>query len=91
MAASDTHGFAILDGLRSHFSHVSSFLMDRETLTAHQPLSGMKERHLRVDLKQPTSAKASLYDDLRYDSIRENLRLEQEHVNFRWVCDRLLR
>ncbi len=31
----DTHGFGILDQLRSHFDHVDSFLMDRATLDAH--------------------------------------------------------
>ena len=32
----DTHGFAILDQLRSYFPHVASFLMDRETLLTHR-------------------------------------------------------
>ena len=31
----DTHGFAILDQLRKHFSHADSFLMDRASLDAH--------------------------------------------------------
>lgn len=30
----DTHGFAILDQLRSQFDHVESLLMDRDTLLA---------------------------------------------------------
>lgn len=34
----DTHSFAILDQLRSHFDHVSSFLMDRATLDARAPV-----------------------------------------------------
>jgi len=32
----DTHGFAILDQLRSQFEHVESFLMDRATLLAFE-------------------------------------------------------
>ena len=32
----DTHGFAILDQLRAHFPQARSFLMDRDTLLAHQ-------------------------------------------------------
>ncbi|WP_031034615.1 DUF2220 domain-containing protein, partial [Streptomyces sp. NRRL WC-3725] len=32
----DTHGFAILSRVRSHFPHTRSFLMDRHTLLAHR-------------------------------------------------------
>lgn len=81
----DTHGFAILDQLRGHFSHVSSFLMDRATLQAHQPFWGREEKQHLADLKRLMPPERDLYDDLRDNRIGERLRLEQEHVGFGWV------
>lgn len=90
----DTHGFAILDQLRGHFGHVTSFLMDRATLEAHGPLWGCEDKPFIVDLHRLTAEECDLYDDLRDNRIRERLRLEQEHIAFGWVrnrLDRLLR
>lgn len=89
----DTHGFAILDQLRSHFSHASSLLMDRATLEAHRAFWGREDKPQRGDLSRLTAEELSLYDDLRDNRIREGLRLEQEHLSFGWVqeqIDRLL-
>nr|WP_269088361.1 Wadjet anti-phage system protein JetD domain-containing protein [Xylella fastidiosa] len=36
-----------------------------------------------------TTEEAAVYDDLRYDRHQPRLRLEQERIGFRWVCDRL--
>jgi hypothetical protein len=85
----DTHGFGILDQLRSHFSHVYSFLMDRATLEAHDALWGVEEQPLRVDLGRLTVEERALYDDLRNDRISPQVRLEQEHVSFSWLSNRL--
>lgn len=85
----DTHGFAILDQLRGYFDHVASFLMDRATLEAHRPLWGFEDKPFIVDLRRLTPEELDLYNDLRDNRIREGLRLEQEHVGFGWVCDRL--
>lgn len=85
----DTHGFAILDQLRSHFSHVDSFLMDRATLDAHVSFWGREDKPFRCDLQRLTLEESSLYDDLRDNRIREGLRLEQEHLNFGWVRERM--
>lgn len=85
----DTHGFAILDQLRSHFGHVTSFLMDRATLETHRPLWGVEDRPSLVDLGRLTPEEFDLYDALRDNRIREGLRLEQEHIAFSWVRDRL--
>ena len=85
----DTHGFAILDKLRSHFAHVDSFLMDRATLAAHTAVWGVEDKPLLVDLQKLTPDERALYDDLRDNRIRQRLRLEQEHVGFGWVTHRL--
>jgi len=81
----DTHGFAILDGLRGHFPHVASFLMDRSTLLAHRLHWGEEPLPIRHDLPRLTAAEAALYDELRFDRIRARLRLEQERVGYGWV------
>ena len=81
----DTHGFAILDQLRSQFDHVESFLMDRGTLLAFEILWGEEERQTLRDLPRLNPAEKALYDDLRDNRIRRNLRLEQEKIGFGWV------
>lgn len=85
----DTHGFGILDQLRGHFDHVDSFLMDRATLDAHAAVWGIEDKPLRADLRRLTSAESALYDALRDNRIRTGLRLEQEHIGFRWLSNRL--
>ena len=85
----DTHGFGILDQLRGHFDHVDSFLMDRATLAAHASAWGVEDKPLRVDLHRLTSEERALYDDLRDNRIRTGLRLEQEHIGFCWLGNRL--
>jgi hypothetical protein len=85
----DTHGFGILDQLRSHFDHVVSLLMDRKTLDAHAAVWGIEDKPLRVDLHRLTQEERALYDDLRDNRIRAGLRLEQEHIGFHWLASRL--
>lgn len=87
----DTHGFAILDQLRGHFAHVDSLLMDRETLDAHAAFWGREDKPLQADLHRLTADELDLYNDLRDNRIRAGLRLEQEHIGFCWLCDRLQR
>jgi hypothetical protein len=87
----DTHGFAILDQLRGHFTHVRSFLMDRDTLEAHAVFWGREESPQRADLHRLTPDECDLYNALRDNRIREGLRLEQEYLGFGWVRERLER
>ena len=87
----DTHGFGILDQLRGHFEHVASFLMDRETLDAHTAVWGHEDKPLRADLQHLTGEERDLYDDLRDNRIGAGLRLEQEHIGFHWLAQRLQR
>ncbi|MBU0498951.1 MAG: hypothetical protein KJ558_10460 [Gammaproteobacteria bacterium] len=81
----DTHGFAILDQLRRRFDQVGSFLMDRSTLMAHEALWGEEPEQVVHDLPNLTAAESSLYDALRDNRIRANLRLEQEMVGYGFV------
>ncbi|KLD79109.1 hypothetical protein FZ025_19815 [Xanthomonas hyacinthi] len=78
----DTHGFAILDQLRARLPEVQGFLMDRATLMACEPFWGREEHQLTRDLPRLRDEEYSLYDDLRDQRIRDNLRLEQEFIGF---------
>ncbi len=86
----DTHGFAILNQLRSYFAHVSSFLMDCDTLHAHCMHWGEEPDQVLHDLPRLTVEESGLFNDLRDNRIRKNLRLEQERVGFQRVIDGLL-
>lgn len=86
----DTHGFGILNQLRAYFSHVDSFLMDRETLAAHASVWGSEDKSLLIDLHRLTQEENALYNDLRDNRIRARLRLEQEHIGFHWLENHLL-
>ncbi len=81
----DTHGFAILDQLRAHFAHVESFLMDRATLLAFAVHWGHEDKQTLRELPRLKPEEGALYDDLRDNRLRRNLRLEQERIGFGWV------
>ena len=81
----DTHGFAILDQLRARFAQVESFLMDRATLLAFESQWGEESAPTLRDLPRLTPPEQVLYDDLRDNRLRKNLRLEQERIGFEWV------
>jgi hypothetical protein len=81
----DTHGFAILDSFRIRFAHAASFLMDRSTLMAHESMWGSEPNQVVHDLPRLTKDERALYDELRDNSIRNHLRLEQEMIGFGFV------
>jgi hypothetical protein len=78
----DTHGFAILNQLRNLFPHTHSLLMDRETFLSHRMYWGTEPKPENRDLLRLTDLESQLYDDLRFNSLGENLRLEQERIRF---------
>lgn len=81
----DTHGFAILNQLRNQFDHAESFLMGRNTLLAFETLWGEEEQQTLRDLPRLNPEEKALFDDLRDNRIRKNLRLEQERIGYGWV------
>ncbi|MDN5923743.1 MAG: DUF2220 family protein [Xanthomonadales bacterium] len=82
----DTHGFAILSQLRSHFAQVQSVLMDHATLHAHLALCGSEDAAIKHDLPHLNDAEAAVYNDLRDQRWGQHLRLEQERIGFDYVC-----
>nr|AXM43048.1 putative cytosolic protein [Myxococcus sp.] len=87
----DTHGFAILDRLRAHHPRVHSLLMDRDVLLAHTAHWVEEDKPHRGTLSRLTESEAALYEDLRHQRLGERVRLEQEHIGFRWVENTLAR
>jgi hypothetical protein len=81
----DTHGFAMLDQLRSYFPQTQSLLMDRATLLAHEPLWGEEPKPTRKQLSRLTDHEQALYEDLCLDRLAPALRLEQERIGFEHV------
>jgi flagellar motility protein MotE (MotC chaperone) len=86
----DTHGFAILDQLRALFPHVRSFLMDRETLSAHHQQWIAEPQPTLRDLPRLNDDERALFDDLRDNRLGTQVRLEQEKIAFGWIEETLI-
>ncbi|MCG8479361.1 MAG: DUF2220 family protein [Spirochaetales bacterium] len=78
----DTHGFAILNQFRTAFPHARSMLMDRTTLFEHETQWGLEPQPTTAPLPTLNDEESRLYDELRFNRIRPNLRLEQELISF---------
>ena len=87
----DTHGFAILDELRSHFPKAQSLLMDEATLLEHRALWGEESTAQTRPLTRLNAAEAALYADLCTNRWQARLRLEQEHIGYAWARTQILR
>lgn len=78
----DTHGFRILDLLRSRFPEVRSMLMDRATLLAHESHWDREPSPLNAHLPHLAADEAVLYRDLVEDVFGPAVRLEQERISY---------
>ncbi|HWV58893.1 MAG TPA: DUF3322 domain-containing protein [Longimicrobiales bacterium] len=94
----DTHGFAILDQLRAHLPHAKSFLMDRDTLMAHEHLWGEEPNPVHRELTRLEPWERALYDDIRAGRLTSRslrtgvgIRLEQERIAYGWLAEALAR
>ncbi len=81
----DTHGFAILDRLRSALPHCQSIFMDRETLMRHRDLWTLEASPTKASLTRLTPAENAVYEDLKSDTLQKGLRLEQERIAYGWI------
>ena len=57
----DTHGFAILDQLRTYLPHARSLLMDRATLLTFEAQWGVEEKQTLRDLPRLTARGSARY------------------------------
>ncbi len=79
----DTHGFAILSQFRQHLPQTKSFLMDESTLLAHKRQWVQEKKPTVADLPCLSRNELNLYNILRDYQYGENIRLEQEFVQYR--------
>lgn len=85
----DTHGFVILDRLRSHLPQAVSVLMDAETLLIHRDRWIAEDAPATRELANLTVAEGAVYAGLVTDEWGSKVRLEQERIDWAWVLARL--
>lgn len=79
----DTHGFAILHRARSYIPELQSVLMDEETLLRHKALwVDEAAQHSAAELTLLTKDEQQLYRDLKLQRWGQNVRLEQERIDW---------
>jgi len=79
----DTHGFAILHRARSYIPELQSVLMDEETLLRHKALwVDEGAQHSAAELTLLTKDEQQLYRDLKQQRWGQNVRLEQERIDW---------
>lgn len=87
----DTHGFAILNRVRSWLPQTTSELMDLDTLLAHQERWGTEDRPTHATLTHLTPQELEVYSTLVEDRVGVKVRLEQERIDWAWAMERLCR
>lgn len=79
----DTHGFAILHRARSYLPELRSVLMDEDTLLRHMALwVDENEQHPAAELTLLTEAEQRVYRNLKQQRWGQNVRLEQERIDW---------
>jgi hypothetical protein len=79
----DTHGFAILHRARSYIPELQSVLMDEDTLLRHKALwVDESAQHPAAELTLLTEEEQQLYRDLKQQRWGQNVRLEQERIDW---------
>jgi hypothetical protein len=83
----DTHGFAILNRLRTVLPRARSFLMDRATLEAHRELWVEEPAGSRFsgELTHLNPGETELFNALRDERFGQRVRLEQERIAYNCV------
>jgi hypothetical protein len=86
----DTHGFAILDRVRSVLPQAESMLMDRDTLLGHQALWVEEPKpYVGPPLERLSQAERVVFDGLVGSVWGVGVRLEQERLPWPLVVSAL--
>lgn len=81
----DTHGFAMLDQVRSFLPQTYSMLMEESTLFKHRDLWSVEDKPFLGQLTRLTPDEHRLLDSLQSNTWGKGVRLEQERVSFQEV------
>lgn len=88
----DTHGFAILSRARTYFPHLSSVMMDEETLHNHQELWVEEPvQHGAETLPMLNDKEQVVYNGIKHNVWGQNIRLEQERISWDYAWNKLRR
>lgn len=86
----DSHGFAILNRARTVLPTLRSILMDEETLMAARPLwTAEALPHAAKSLALLTVDEAAVYSGLKSNRWAQDLRLEQERIEWSFALQRI--
>lgn len=78
----DTHGFAILNQCRHHLPQTHSLLMNESTLLNHQAHWSKEHKPTSAELIHLSVQERELYQALKNNTYGDNVRLEQEFINY---------
>lgn len=81
----DTHGFAMLDQVRSYFPQTLSLLMDRSTLLKYKDQWGYEKTPAGRELPHLNKTESNLYNNLKNNQLAPSLRLEQEKIPYTFL------
>ncbi len=87
----DTHGFSILNRLRSIYPETRSFLMDKETFLTHKSLWVEEASPFKGTLPRLLPEESAVFSDLSGNVSGYHVRLEQERISFGWVVEHVHR
>ncbi len=81
----DTHGFAMLNEVRSFLPQTCSMLMTEEILMTHQALWSVENKPFKGELARLTYEEQQVFHALQDDLLGKGVRLEQERIGFEKV------
>jgi len=82
----DTHGFAILGRAKASLPHITSILMDEQTLLMHKSLWVHENKPSKViDANCLTGDEKEMYKKLLENKWGSQIRLEQERLSWEYV------
>lgn len=87
----DTHGFSILSQCRSYYPQVKSLFMDSITLKQfhHMAVEESDDKRCIAELAYLNEKEQALYQSLYKHEYGNNLRIEQERIDFNYVLKQL--
>ena len=85
----DTHGFNILGMAKRIFPSLKSFLMNEEVFLKHRKFWVKEDKPFLADVKDLDNDEKILLKKLQENIYGENLRLEQERINFKYLQEYL--
>ena len=85
----DMDGFAILSQARGYFPQVQSLFMDEETIENFTDLAVSSKESKVKKLNYLTDLEDTVYMRLQSDYYKENFRLEQERIPFKYIREKM--